>query len=64
MDLLNSIHVINVSPSGITSFKRTLRDALFRRDIADWILRIPNEGLLTRLRYLLPLPLAAPCPRL
>ena len=59
MDLLNSIHCTSFSSSGITSFKRILRDAHFRRDIADWNLRVLNEGLPAHLRCPLPPPLVA-----
>ena len=40
MDLLNSTHWSDFSPSRIASFKRTLRDTLFRCDIAGWNLRV------------------------
>ena len=64
MDLLNSLYWIDFSPSRIGTFKRTLRDTLFRRDISDWNLRVLNEGLPTRLRFPPPPPLELPRPRL
>ena len=35
MDLLNSLYWIDFSPSRIETFKRILRDTLFRHDISD-----------------------------
>ena len=64
MDLLNSIHFTSFAPANLSSFKRTLRDALFSRDVADWNVRVRNEGLSTRLRYHLSPPTAVPRPRL
>ena len=45
MELLNSIQFTNFAPASLQLFKRTLRDALFNRDVADWNARVLHEGL-------------------
>ena len=64
MDLLNFIHYTNFTLANLPHFKRTVRDALFRRDVVDWNARVRNEGLPSCLSYHLPPPTAVPCPRL
>ena len=64
MDLLNSIYFTNFKPASLSTFKATLRDALFRRDVTDWNTRVRNEGLSSRLLHHLPQSVAAPRARL
>ena len=51
LDLLNSINFTSFTPGHLPLLKRTLRDALFNRDVADWNAHLSNEGLPTRLLF-------------
>ena len=51
LDLLNSINFTSFTPAHLPLLKRTLRDALFSRDAADWNARVRNKGLPTRLLF-------------
>ena len=45
LDLLNSINFTSFTPAHLPLLKRTLRNALFSRDVADWNALVRNEGL-------------------
>ena len=60
LDLLNSINFTSFTPAHLSLLKRTLRDALFNRDVADWNARVCNEGLPTRLLFRTQTPLTPP----
>ena len=40
LDLLNSINFTSFTPAHLPLLKRTLRDALFNRYVADWNVRV------------------------
>lgn len=43
--ILNSLNVTEFSMENFEVFKRSPREALFARDVADWNARIASEGL-------------------
>ena len=51
LDLLHSINFTSFTPANLSLLKRTLCDAPFSRDVADWNARVRNEGLPTRLLF-------------
>ena len=64
LDLLNSINFTSFTPAHLPLLKRTLRDALFSRDVAYWNARVRNERLPTRLLIRTQTPLTPPRARL